>query len=234
MMRFFGLMLKLPVTVFVSGMEILVRSMQDVQRSFEKGVDDMVREFVGYSEANSDEAGRSSIEAKVAEEDPGGPDTIQPSRVEEKKMYDDGDSCEPDLSGDDVKTVGYWITFQKPDFETTLQARQDETIDYSTTAGTFAGLKLMDFINRLEKVGIYYPSSWDDKPPDSGYTVEWPGNDQTKRPIRLKSIPAKDRRFIDVKVVLAFRRPRQDAQYEKQKVEILRQIRDNVKPREGS
>jgi hypothetical protein len=121
MIRFFSRMLKLPVSVFVSGMEILVRSMQDMQRNFEQGVDDMVRELVGDSEANSDGAGISPTEVKPVEEDPGRPDTIQPSRVEEQTMYDE--SCAPDLSGDDIKTVGYWITFQKPDYETTLQAR---------------------------------------------------------------------------------------------------------------
>jgi hypothetical protein len=216
-------MLKLPVTVFVSGMEIFVRSMQDVQRSFEKGVDDMVRELVGDSEANSDGAGRSPIEATVVEEDPGRPDTIQPIRVEEQMMYDD--SCKPDLSGDDIKTVGYWITFQKPDYETTLQSRKDETIDYPTTSESFGGLKLTDFIHKVSPggKGIPYPASWPAAPPDDTYITS-PIDPKTNRPTRLLVIPLNDRRFLDVQVVLDFRRERQDPKYDKQQVDVLRQI----------
>jgi hypothetical protein len=226
MIRFFSRMLKLPVSVFVSGMEILVRSMQDMQRNFEQGVDDMVRELVGDSEANSDAAGISPTEVKPVEEDPGRPDTIQPSRGEEQTMYDE--SCAPDLSGDDIKTVGYWITFQKPDYETTLQARRDETIDYPTTSESFAGLKLVDFIKRLNADGgIPYPASWPAAPPDITYRTD--GFDlQTRKPERLLDIPLEDRRYIDIQVVLAFRRPAQDPKYPKQQVDILRQIRDRL------
>jgi hypothetical protein len=134
-------------------------------------------------------------------------------------MYDDG-KC--DLSGDDVKTVGYWIGFRKPDFETTLQERRDETIDYSTTAESFAGIKLMDFLERLEKTGIRYPSNWKVKP-DSDYKVVKTPSGRT-----LKGIPRRDRRYIDVQVVVAFRRPKQDPKYDKQQVDVLRQIRDKL------
>jgi hypothetical protein len=222
MIHLLGHLLKLPVSIFVTGMEILVRSMQDARRNFEKGVDDMVRELGGDSQSTADGTGRPPIEAKVVEVEPGRPDTIQPSRVEEQMMYDN--SCAPDLSGDDVKTVGYWITFQKPDYETTLQPRRDETIDYSTTAESFAGLKLIDFMARLHAPhGIPYPTSWPNDPPDSGYTTEGK-QPKTGRPIRLLNIPEADRRYIDVQVALAFSRPKQDPKYDKQQVEVLRQI----------
>jgi hypothetical protein len=229
MIRFFSWMLKLPVSFFVSGMEVLVRSMQEVQQNFEKGVDDMVREFVGDSAANPDGAARAPVEAKSANGDPGKPETIQSARTQEQMMYDN--SCAPDLSGDDVKTVGYWITFQKPDFETTLQPRRDETIDYPTTAESFAGLKLMDFMNRLNAPGgIPYPTSWPDRPPDRSYKVEGIADPITDRPYRLTSIPHKDQRYIDVQVVLAFSRPKQDPKYDKQQVDVLREIRDKMRP----
>jgi hypothetical protein len=230
MIHLLGHLLKLPVSMFVSGMEILFRSMQDAQKNFEKGVDDVVRELVGDARANPDGARLSPIEAEVAQEDPGRQDTIQPFRLEEPTMYEN-DDCQPDLSGDDVKTVGYWITFQKPDFETTLQERRDETIDYSTTAESFAGLKLMDFIKKLERDGIPYPSEWNVKP-DKDYKIVWRRiREGTKLKSRrfLKGIPKRDHRYIDVQVVLSFRRPRQDARYDKQKVDILRQIRDELR-----
>jgi hypothetical protein len=154
--------------------------------------------------------------------DPGITETIQPFRVEEQPMYDN--SSAPDLTGDDVKTVGYWITFQKPDYETTLQDRRDETIDYSTTAKAFAAQKLMDFMARLSTEGIPIPANWDwDDLPSKGYVVK---RNRRTRERRLFGIPLEDRRYIDAEVVLTFRRPKQDPNYDRQKVEILREIRD--------
>jgi hypothetical protein len=227
MIRLVSRMLKLPVSVFVSGLEILVRSMQDAQRTFEKGVDDVVREFVGHPDSNLDGAGPTTNGAKVDAEDFATKEKSKPSQVEEQAMYDD--SCDPDLSGDGIKTITYLITFQKPDFETTLQGRRDETINYSTTARNFAGDKKMDFMNRLnEEGGIPYPSSWPDHPPDKGYTIEGVVDHDRRRPLRLTSIPAVDRHYIDVEIVSAFVRPKQDPQYDKQQVEVLRQIRDRM------
>ena len=140
------------------------------------------------------------------------------------------DSCTPDLSGDDIKTVGYWITFQKPDYETTLQARQDETIDYATTAESFAGLKLTEFIHKVtdpKGKGIPYPSSWPQAPPDNTYVTS--GIDPiTNRPSRLLVIPPNDRRYLDVQVELAFRKERQDPKHARQQVDVLRQITDKL------
>lgn len=217
MIQLFGQMLKLPVSIFVSGMGILVRSMQDVQRTFDRGIDDMVRELVGDPEAGSDAARRSPIEAVADESAPGKLDATLPSPVEDQEMYDAG--CDPDLSGDDVKNISYWITFLKPDYEASLQDRRDKTIDYATTAQSFASERFGEFLDRLHSVGIEVPSDWKDLP-SADYLVNAAG--------RLIEIPQRDRRYIDVTIQENWRRPKQAAEYDKEQVDVLKQIRDRL------
>jgi hypothetical protein len=217
MMRFFSRMLKLPVSFVVAGMEILVRSMQDAQRSFEQGVDDVVRDFVGSPEAQVDSTKASAMEVNVVEQGRGNSDTILPLRVEEQIMY--GDGYEPDLSGQDVKNISYWITFLKPDYQASLQERRDKTIDYSTTAQSFASERFGEFLDRLHAVGIEVPSEWKDLP-SADYVLNAAG--------RLIEIPQRDRRYIDVKIEENWRRPKQAAEYDKEQVDVLKQIRDRL------
>jgi hypothetical protein len=217
MIRLFSRLLKLPVSLFVSGMEGLVRTMRDVQSTFEQGVDEVTRELGSATEASAGAAARSPVEVVVAEANEREAESTSPIRVEEQKMYDDG--CEPDLSGSEVKNISYWITFLKPDYQASLQERRDKTIDYATTAQSFASERFGEFLDRLHSVGIEVPSDWKDLP-SSDYILNAAG--------RLIEIPQRDRHFVDVTIEVNWRRPKQGAEYQKEQVDVLKQIRDRL------
>lgn len=121
-----------------------------------------------------------------------------------------------DLGGDVVKLVGYMILFTKRDAEAVLQAEREEIVDYSTNEASFAGLKVAEFLERVERHGIPWPSAWQ-VPPGDGYSP-------AGRPIRR--IPEDDRRFLSVHVTVTSRWPRAEAGFDKDQADMLRRIRE--------
>ena len=133
-----------------------------------------------------------------------------------------------DLGGDDVKNVTYWISFVKPDFVATLTSPNDETIDYATDEGSFGGLKIGQFFQDLAAKQVLWPmKAWGTKTPSSEYDAYKAWNIQGK-PV-LTNIPDKDRKYIRFNLRLNWRQPQPDAEREKDKVEVLREIRDAVR-----
>jgi hypothetical protein len=122
-----------------------------------------------------------------------------------------------DLTGDDLKFVSYAILFTKRDFETTLKEAQ-EALDYATDAGSFAGLKLADFLELVESQGIPWPRAWE-KSPGAGYPE--PGQP-------LKNIPEADREFLQVVISVKNRCPKQEPAADREQVEALRAIREKL------
>jgi hypothetical protein len=130
-----------------------------------------------------------------------------------------------DLGGDDLKNISYWITFDKPDFVVDLQPEMKETIDFASDEGSFGGLKIGAFFQDLAAGRVPWPALWD---------VTKPGRDYHKKidtktgKAYLKDIPLRDRKFIRITLRLNWRRPQPDAEREKDKVEVLREIRDEL------
>lgn len=96
-------------------------------------------------------------------------------------------AMDEDLGGDDIKLVTYTILFTKQDFEVDLLTAE-EVIDYATDGGTFAGQKIAQFMEELQRNGIPWPSAWKERP--SG---EYP---EVGHPIR--NIPEEERKYIRV------------------------------------
>lgn len=67
-----------------------------------------------------------------------------------------------DLSGDDLKYVVWAIVFTKPHHETVLEPHRDEIVNYDTDAGTFAGVKIADLLDRARQGKIDRPQAWAD------------------------------------------------------------------------
>jgi hypothetical protein len=154
------------------------------------------------------------------------PETL-PSKKEIMTMPTD-----QDLGGDDAKNISYWITFVKPDFVATLQEMLTETIDYATDAGSYGGLKIGEFLTRLAArppgapPGIPFPQEWVGKTLPTTYTTAPPPPGDT-RP-RLLGIPLADRKFIKFNYKVNWRQPVPEAEREKEKIEVLREIRDRI------
>jgi hypothetical protein len=203
--RLVALMFRLPLEVAVTTMDIFLRSVQQFPALFDASADEALR--------------RGSVEAGApADEGESTPETlpIQPCGKEGPMS-----SCDDiDLSGEDAKTIEYTIIFIKPDYVATLQSKRSITIDYATTASTFKGLRIADFLEHLHRYGIRIPARWNNKVPSRrGYK---------ERNGRIKEIPEDDRRYIVCEINLVARHPVPDPKREKEKVDVLREIRDRL------
>jgi hypothetical protein len=210
--RLVALMFRWPVDAFVTGMELILGGLQEFRAVFGEelaGRRDDPRAAVTAALANPDPG--ASEELNDGPEATGGPrwtGDILP-RQESRPMA-------VDLGGDDVKNVSYWITFVKPDFVATLQTMKEETIDYPTDEASFGGLKLARFFEDFAHNGIPWPDAW----------TRRPGNDYPDVGSPLDRIPPRDERYIKFNLRLNWRQPLPDAEREKDKVDVLRDIRD--------
>ena len=70
-----------------------------------------------------------------------------------------------DLSGPDLKYVAWSLVFTKPGHECVLQPRQDELLNYSADANSYAALKIAQYLNATRTGHSMKPQSW----AESGY-----------------------------------------------------------------
>ena len=122
-----------------------------------------------------------------------------------------------DLGGDDVKLVGYSIIFTKRAAEAVLQAEREEIVHHATNAASFAGLKVAEFLQRVERDGIQWPLAWNE-PPGDGYPA-------VGQPIR--QIPPADQKYVTLAYLVKLRRPISDPEREEDAA-VLRRIRERL------
>jgi hypothetical protein len=125
--------------------------------------------------------------------------------------------ADQDLGGDDLKYVSYSIVFTKRDLEAPLQKERQEVINYATDGGSFAALKMGDFQVKLERGEISRPAVWADN--------KYPQDDGSEF---ITGIPSEDRKYIRFVYRVDQRLPRQERDYEKEQVKVLREIRDRL------
>jgi hypothetical protein len=211
MMRFFGQMMKLPIAALVSSMEMLAKTMREIQKSLESNIDVVsdglaqtlndMSDGTGVARAASmDRSGRISGD---------GADTTQQNIDKEEK-----DMGDQDLGGDDLKVVRYRIIFTKRDYEAVLDEADEEIVDYPTDGGSFGGLKVADFMGKLAAGAVHLP-------------IEWRGRkDYPPKKDGKWRIPRDDRRYIKFVYEVIRTVEREEAAYEKDEVKVLREIRD--------
>jgi hypothetical protein len=208
-------MVKAPLDIFMASLDLFVKTMRDFQVVFNETADSLTADVFADDEGAQDwfgltngggDAGFPPGQADVGRE-------VQSDSRRETRMAD------IDLGGDDVKNVSYWISFVKPDFVATLQTMKDETIDYATNEGSFGGLKIGEFFENLAQGNIPMPKEWT-KLPTTEYKLHPSGY--------LKAIPDRDRKYIRFNLKLNWRQPLPDAERERDKVEVLREIRDRL------
>lgn len=225
MNRLLSYMLKLPVGLFVAGMDMFLRSMREFQGVFEEVVDDLTNKSA--ASVASALSGPAADATGCADWHPGpqpwgsGANDFSPFGKEKRAM------ASIDLGGDDVKNVTYWISFVKPDFVATLTSPHDETIDYATDEGSYGGLIIGKFFEDLKKEDILWPKMWGDKVPSPEYKRAKRWNDRGQQV--LTDIPEKDRKYLRFHLRLNWRQPQPDAEREKDKVDVLREIRDAIR-----
>jgi hypothetical protein len=145
MMQFLGQMLKLPISAFVIGIEMIARVMREFQKTFDQSIDAVASGGAETLGKMSDGGSRSNDKEAVSACKVALAKDVNASactNMEDDKMPD------VDLSGDDLKLVRYKIVYTLRDKEAVLKIG-DELVNYSTTAADFGGRKVTQYVTNL-------------------------------------------------------------------------------------
>lgn len=244
MWRFLTQMFMMPLNMMAASMEMFNRTMQGMQQGMNQGANMMMSGMGGQTSGSwqSGESGTGGRMMNMA-------GTSQQPTEEERTMrnqernWNSGDQgwsgsdggqqqgwgdggqqwggreqnsrqCDRNLSNDDLKLVRYRILFVKRDYEEAFDEKV-ELVTGSLTPTQFAGLKIAKFLRDLNN--IKRPEKWLEKnyPPNvTGDTID--------------NIPTKDEKHLRIYFEVLERFPREEADYEREQVEVLREIRDRI------
>lgn len=210
MMSFFSQMLRYPLTVFVHTMEAFVNAVRDIQKTTDQTIGAMVG---GVAQALGNAPGGESL--STDSQMTGGVisgDATQTTRKEERKMADQ------DLGGDDLKYVSYSILFTKPDLEATLEKQKEQLVSYPTDGGSYGGLKIAHFMGKVGQHEVERPQAWKENNYPHGATDD-----------KHWKIPDEDEQYITFIYSVDRRIPKGNANYPREQVRVLKEIRDKLK-----
>jgi hypothetical protein len=219
MMNFFSQMMMLPVQAFVFSLEMMARTMRGLQ-GFTRPNADRGRTMPGDATYRR---GNDNLDCVARAVMPSPADRNRSSRAcssqnpasDKEKTVDD-----QDLSGDDLKYVSYSILFTKRDLETVLEARQDDVVNYSTDGASYGALKVSEFFKRLSD-GLKRSKLWIDR--------NYPSNPKyLKGKDEFTDIPSVDRKYVTFEYKVLRRMKRQVKEYDKDQVDVLREIKDKI------
>jgi hypothetical protein len=184
-------MVRFPTTVIITGVEAVRKVLQEVQQLFDP------------------ETGN-----KHSEHPPSHP--VGTGCSAQNIQKEDYSMTGQDLGGDDLKVVRYRIIFTKRDNEATL-FEGEETVNYPTDGGSYGGLKVADFFQKVLEHKIHRPQKWVDAnyPPNAPSNTDW-------------QIPNDDKRYVTFLYEVLGRVEREEAEYDKEKVRLLGEIRDRL------
>jgi hypothetical protein len=216
-MRLFGQMMMLPLTVFVQGMELFIKTIQAMQRVADDGMDVMAGGTAAVTSPAP--ASQSDDLSNTTSSETGGVinDDATTNLKEKINMSD------TDLSGKDtLKLVRYKILFIKRDYETAFPEREELVADSMDATG-YTAWKVAEFIQRLARKKTDVPSKW----------KEYPVNpDPPDPPYRengiLLGLPEEDKKYLRVYFEVLDRYDREEAKYEQQQINVLKEIRDRI------
>jgi hypothetical protein len=236
MMRLFGQMILLPFTVFVFGIELFARTIRELQKTTDRGMDLLIGETAPLSEdLSTSEGPNSALSAAPSPSMTGGWGDLKSQTT---TSTDDGvgDAAEvtdkettmrdKDLSDDQLKLVRYKILFVKRDYETAFPEKEELVAD-NMTGDAFAAWKVAEFIQQLgRKKAVLLPPDWikDKKPkyPDGAENYE-----QVENVWWLKGLPERDKKYLRVFYEVLERYVREED--EDDQVDMLRDIRNTLK-----
>lgn len=210
-MSFLAQMLRFPLTVFVYSMEALVHAMRDIQKNTDHTINAMVggvTQALSGSHGNGNGSSNSQVAGGAISDN-----AKQTTEREESKMSDQ------DLSGDDLKYVSYSILFTKRDLEATLEEQKEELVSYPTNGGSYGGLKIAHFMKKVLEGKVKRPPEW--KNLGNHYPPGAKGDYFTE-------IPSEDERYITFVYNVVRRIPREQKEYDREKVRALKGIRESI------
>jgi hypothetical protein len=244
-------MLKLPLEIFVYGMGMLARTMQGMQRLANEGIDTVISGSVqspgdapdGESGHNDDGTSPRGYDARRARAQSTHKEEGDMSRDYDRSKdrdydrnrdrdYDrdrDSDRRSDRSRGRDLdcdkksenllRLYRYKILFIKRDYEWAFP-EQEELVADDLRDTDFVAWKVAQFIQNLDTTAV--PQKWKDKK----YPPAAKGGDY------IIGLPEDDKKYIRVYYEILDTYCREPFDYEGRQIEVLEQIRDNLKPLE--
>jgi hypothetical protein len=218
-LRVLGQMARLPLEIFARSMELFMRTLE----GFQVMLNSAMTSTPGGSSPDHP-AAPGQVPGDIAASDwgqPGQPTEIGPNAFPSSSPRETDTMDDQDLSGDDLKYVSYSILFTKPDYEATLEKVDYELLNYSTNGGSFGGLRIAKFFEKLSdpQRGVQRPQVWVDHnyPPPSKVTDD-----------KHWTLPGDDEKYITFIYRVESRMPRQEADYDKRTVDALNRISGKI------
>jgi len=228
LVELFGQMMMFPLSVFVYGMELFVRTIQGVQKVADEGMTvlvgspsqtlaeaDKVNQIPGVAPGSE-----SGLEGSLAisSTDNGVEDDTEKNVKETIKMND------TDLSDDMLKLVRYKILFVKRDYETAFPEKEEMVHD-NMTGDAFAAWKVAEFIQRLGKEEV--PMKWINKnfPKRRTYT---PAEKAGTAKATINNLDEDDKKYLRVYFEVLARYEREEARHAEDQIKVLEDIRDKL------
>ena len=226
MLKLLSQMVKLPFTAFVFSMEMLVKTMQGLQRMADRGVDEIVVGGVQSYEGNSPQSGLPENSARAPSPDVAGAvaaptnDRASESAPMDRVTTTDKEKrvMDRDLHDDMLKLVRYKVLFVKREYEHAFPEKEDLVSD-NMDGSAFTAWKIAEFIQELGRGGTPVPKKWLDKdfPP-----AEYRENG------KLKGLKEDDKKYLRIYYEVLERYPREKFKYEEQQIRVLEEIRDKI------
>jgi hypothetical protein len=215
----------LPLAAFVYGVEVLIKTMQEVQHVSNQGI-----EVMGGSPARLSTEGKNGVnvtneqntssERRAAES----PNRASVNPYKEETLLSANGSWETgqdkDLHDDMLKLVRYKILFVKREYEVAFPEKED-LVSENMDGTAFAAWKVAEFIQQLANNSTDLPSKWGNK---------YPSEDRDKyvRDGKLRAFPDEDKKYLRVYYEVLERYPREKFKYEEQQIRVLEEIRDKL------
>lgn len=220
--RVFGQLLMLPMTAFVHGIEMLIKTMQGVQQVSNQGMEVMIgsqAQLNGLPETRAAPAAPVEQPLPVSGNDIAAPNsgTTEIIFKEEKPLSNNGDNGrDKDLHDDMLKLVRYKILFVRREYEYAFPEQEDLVSD-NMDGSAFTAWKIAEFIQDLHRQTTRVPLKWKDK--------NYPPREFIKDGY-LNGIPHEDKKYLRVYFEVLERYPREKFKYEEQQIKVLEDIRD--------
>ena len=139
-------MLRFPLTIFVSTIEVFTTSMRGIQRSTDEVIDRTVGGMIQRPGQNLNRVTPPGDLYETRKHD-----TLTTSvELKDQQQKEQSEMEDIDLRGDDLKLLEYDIWFTKADLAVALDDDR-EVIGYSTTLGDYKGARISKFLDGVRE-----------------------------------------------------------------------------------
>jgi hypothetical protein len=220
----FTRVLMLPMAALLSGIDVLIRTLQQVEDISKQGLE-VVAGRKPDVRANPSPLVEQVQTSNVDLNDAG-------SKIEithkEERLLTTNDNCgtelDKDLHDDMLKLVRYKVLFVRREYEVAFPEKEDLVSD-NMDGAAFTAWKIAEFIQELQRRTTDVPSKWAGK--------DYPKNDpHSGTPFvedgKLLGLPPEDKKYLRVYYEVLDRYPREKFKYEEQQIRVLEEIRNKL------